>query len=227
MSEAMTKTGSPGRPAGRDSDKVRADLLKAAEEHFLSRDFKAVSLRQIAETAGVNGAMVNYYFGGKQGLYMAMVDDLFKSLDQSLEQLGEGSKFTVAQFSQSYSRILCDNPWWPNFMVREVLFGEGETRNAIVDKFSSSVAPMLLQSIEQEISDGNYRQDLDPKLALLSLMSMTIFPFLAKPLVEQILGLSLDQDAVEKMSTHTTQLFFAGVEDASSDERANNKGDQT
>jgi len=37
---------------------VRSDLLHAARGHFLSRDFKAVSVKQIAETAGVNGAMV-------------------------------------------------------------------------------------------------------------------------------------------------------------------------
>ena len=110
MNKAKTKTGNLGRPAGRDSEKVRQDLLQAARQHFLIRDFKAVSLRQVAETAGVNGAMVNYYFGGKQGLYLAMVDELFEALDRSLQVVANNSELTIADFSRGYSRILADNP---------------------------------------------------------------------------------------------------------------------
>ena len=90
MKQSSTKTAALGRPSGRDSDKVRRNLLEAARDHFLKRDFKAVSLRQIASSAGVNGAMVNYYFGGKQGLYLAMVDEVFESLESKMAGLSDG-----------------------------------------------------------------------------------------------------------------------------------------
>ena len=212
MTATTRKRNNLGRPAGKDSERVRADLLNAAREHFLSREFKAVSIRRIAETAGVNGAMVNYYFGGKQGLYMAMVEDLFRRLEDSLGELDKDSALTVADFSNSYCKLLAENPWWPNFFVREVLFSEGETREAIIDKFRSVFAPRLLQSIQAEISAGHFRQDLNPGLTLLSLMAMTIFPFLAKPMVEQILQLSLDETTVGVLAAHNTKLFLYGVE---------------
>lgn len=220
MNQAKTKTGNLGRPAGRDSEKVREGLLQAAREHFTSREFKAVSLREIAATAGVNGAMVNYYFGGKQGLYMAMVDGMFESLEESLPELTESSVVTPEDFSRSYCKFLGENPWWPNFMVREVLFSEGDTREAMIEKFSSSFAPRLMLSIQQQISEGNYRQDLNPGMTLLSLMGMTIFPFLAKPMVEQVLKLSIDSNMAAALAEHNIQLFMNGVksdiEDASS-----------
>ena len=212
MTATTRKRNNLGRPAGKDSERVRADLLDAAREHFLSREFKAVSIRRIAATAGVNGAMVNYYFGGKQGLYMAMVEDLFRRLEDSLGALDKDSALTVADFSNSYCKLLAENPWWPNFFVREVLFSEGETREAIIDKFRSVFAPRLLQSIQAEISAGHFRQDLNPGLTLLSLMAMTIFPFLAKPMVEQILQLSLDETTVGVLAAHNTKLFLHGVE---------------
>ncbi|MCH8264245.1 MAG: TetR/AcrR family transcriptional regulator [Proteobacteria bacterium] len=212
MTATTRKRNNLGRPVGKDGDRVRADLLDAAREHFLSREFKAVSIRRIAATAGVNGAMVNYYFGGKQGLYMAMVEDLFRRLEDSLGALDKDSALTVADFSRSYCKLLAENPWWPNFFVREVLFSEGETREAIIDKFRSVFAPRLLQSIQAEISAGHFRQDLNPGLTLLSLMAMTIFPFLAKPMVEQILQLSLDETTVGVLAAHNTQLFLHGVE---------------
>ena len=212
MTATTRKRNNLGRPVGKDGDRVRADLLDAAREHFLSREFKAVSIRRIAATAGVNGAMVNYYFGGKQGLYMAMVEDLFRRLEDSLGALDKDSALTVADFSRSYCKLLAENPWWPNFFVREVLFSEGETREAIIDKFRSVFAPRLLQSIQAEISAGHFRQDLNPGLTLLSLMAITIFPFLAKPMVEQILQLSLDETTVGVLAAHNTQLFLHGVE---------------
>ena len=212
MIESKTRNSNLGRPAGRDSEKVKADLLQAARQHFLSSEFKAVSIRRIAETAGVNGAMVNYYFGGKQGLYMAMVDDLLQSLEQSLGELGNNSDVSVADFSSSYCKLLAENPWWPNFMVREVLFSEGEIRDAIIKKFGSVLAPRLLQSIQEGVETGRYRQDLNPGLTLISLMGMTVFPFIAKPVLESVLNLSIDEKMATTLAEHNTQLFLHGIE---------------
>lgn len=212
MTVSKPRTSNIGRPAGRDSDKVREDLLQAAREHFLSSEFKAVSIRQIAATAGVNGAMVNYYFGGKQGLYLAMIEGLLGSLEQSVQALGQNSDATIADFSSSYCQLLAENPWWPNFMMREVLFGDGEMRAVMIEKFSSVFVPRLLRSIQDGIASGQFREDLNPGLTLLSLMGMTIFPFLAKPMVEAVLNTQVDGDTVAMLAAHNTQLFLHGVE---------------
>ena len=90
---------------------MRSDLLEAARGHFLKNEFKAVSLRQIAETAGVNAAMVNYYFGGKEGLYLAMIEGLLEKLEKSLQAIGDSDALSVTDFSRSYSQVLLENPW--------------------------------------------------------------------------------------------------------------------
>ncbi len=204
-------TKAAGRPAGGDSENVRSDLLKAARDHFLDRDFKAVSLREIASSAGVNGAMVNYYFGGKKGLYLAMVDELFESLDEKVKRLDEGSEFSVVDFSRSYCLLLAENPWWPNFVVREILFSEGETKEEVLQRFGKMIAPKLMQAVAQEVKQGNYRQDLNPQLTILSLMGMTIFPFLAAPMIEHLFGMTLDESMANKLATHNIELFMNGV----------------
>ncbi len=206
-----TSRNAVGRPAGADSEKVRADLLEAARQHFLKSEFKAVSLRQIADSAGVNPAMVNYYFGNKQGLYVAMVEELLAALDTSLAAIAENETLTIADFSRHYARILAENPWWPNFIVREVLFSEGEIRQVMIQRFSSAFAPRLLASINGEIQSGHYRQDLDPAMTMISIMGMTIFPFLARPMMESVLKLELNEDFAEQLSTHNITLFQQGV----------------
>ena len=211
MKQANAKRGAVGRPAGREGEEVRADLLRAAREHFLKRDFKAVSLREIASSAGVNGAMVNYYFGGKKGLYLAMVDEVFATLEEQIKELDDNAEYSVADFSRSYSLLLAQNPWWPNFFVREILFSEGETREEVMRRISSLIAPKLLQSIRREIDSGHYREELTPELTILSLMAMTIFPFLAAPMVERILGVAIDEGVAANIASHNVDIFMHGV----------------
>ena len=209
------KNAPVGRPPGRDSEQVRNALLKAAQEHFLGREFKAVSLRQIADSAGVNPAMVNYYFGSKQGLYLAMVDSLLSQLQGSLARLsdtrdGKGS-YTIAEFSSAYTQLIAQNPWWPNFMAREVLFADGEIRDGILERFSGVFAPALVSSISAEIEEGNFREELDPQLTLISLLAMTVFPFLARPMMEQVMNIEMDENFAERLARHNTALFLHGV----------------
>lgn len=224
MKPAKPIASNVGRPAGRESDKVRADLLEAAREHFLQRDFKAVSLREIASSAGVNGAMVNYYFGGKKGLYIAMVDELFESLDLRMNELNDSLTFNIADFSRSYTLLLLENPWWPNFVVREILFNEGETKEEVLKRFSSLIAPRLMQAIKQEIANGNYRSNLKPEFTILSLMGMTIFPFMAKPIIEQVFASSIDENTASELAAHNIELFLNGVHASNQNSIASSEG---
>jgi AcrR family transcriptional regulator len=54
-----------GRPRAASAGNVRERLLHAARELFLRYGYRAVSSRQIGAAAGVNFAMIRYYFGGK------------------------------------------------------------------------------------------------------------------------------------------------------------------
>lgn len=211
MKQSNKKSAALGRPSGGDSEKVRRDLLEAARDHFLKRDFKAVSLREIASSAGVNGAMVNYYFGGKKGLYLAMVDELFEALDAKMASLSDNSEFSIADFSRSYCQLLAENPWWPNFVTREILFSEGETKEEVLQRFSKMIAPKLRHAVDQEIESGNFRKELSPELTIMSLMGMTIFPFLAAPMLERVFDMTFDEPMVNKLATHNVDLFMNGV----------------
>ena len=65
-----------GRPRGDTAGNVRERLLHAARELFLRYGYRAVSSRQIGAAAGVNFAMIRYYFGGKPGLYREILQGL-------------------------------------------------------------------------------------------------------------------------------------------------------
>jgi AcrR family transcriptional regulator len=60
----------------RTPDATRAKLLDAAGRMFAERGYQATTVRDICARAGANVALVNYYFGGKQGLYTAVLRQL-------------------------------------------------------------------------------------------------------------------------------------------------------
>ena len=200
-----------GRPAGTHNESVRGLLLAAARKEFSVREFKAVSIKTIAEAAGVNGAMVHYYFGDKKGLYLAMIEQIFAPMLENFSEVENRHFQSIEAFIKTYTRLLAENPWWPNFVVREVLFGDEEFRDLIVNRIRDHLSPGLLKLIQEEREDGHFRAEMDPRFALLSLMSMTVFPFLARPLVESVLDMNMDERAVEALADHNCKLFLSGV----------------
>lgn len=65
----MNKSRSRGRPRGTTT--TRADILEAARRRFLAHGYDGVTLRAVAADAGVDVALISYYFGSKKGLFGA------------------------------------------------------------------------------------------------------------------------------------------------------------
>src|SRR5215471_11615481 len=74
-----------GRPRGASAGNVRERLLHAARDLFLRYGYRAVSSRQIGAAAGVNFAMIRYYFGGKPGLYREILQGVLPAQLQEFE----------------------------------------------------------------------------------------------------------------------------------------------
>jgi hypothetical protein len=65
--------------------------------------------------------------------------------------------------------------------------------------------------MRREQARGALRSDLDPRLAALSAIGMTVFPFLALPVTSRVLGLSPDEETIERLADHTTRVLFEGI----------------
>ena len=65
----------PDRPRKRDAEATRAAILEAAKTHFARSGFDGAFLRDIAADAGADAALINRYFGGKDGLFAAALKD--------------------------------------------------------------------------------------------------------------------------------------------------------
>ncbi len=203
----------PGRPvAAGSSEDGRETLLLAARELFAAHGADAVSVRQVASLANVSPAMINYYFKDKRGLIRAVLE---RSLDQLLATIKEVVAVhdgpLGAVFIDRYIRTLTADPLLPQLMVREVLAGETSYRTEIASRFLQQAMGLLLPRLMEDKTENNLRSDLDPRLTVISLVSMCVFPFIARPLLGPALNFQYDEAFAETLIQHTSQLFYEGA----------------
>ena len=199
-----------GRPRGTIAGKVRERLLEAARALFLRYGYRAVSSRQIGAAAGVNFAMIRYYFGGKPGLYREILQGVLPpEITEAMQGGRDGPK--LADILSNITRVWAANPWIAGFVLREVLVPGGPMRTMFLREFPERLAPIVERALRAEIERGALRSDLDPKLLVLSVVSLAVFPFLGFPLTSRVFGVRNDEEFVTRFLRHTQALLACGV----------------
>jgi len=191
---------------------VRGALLEAARKSFAERGFEAVSLREIAAAAGVNAAMVRYYFGNKQGLYLAILSEgaapLLAHLERALEQPEVDGEEALREFLVQFAATMAREPWLPQLFMREVLSADGPLREEFVGRFAARGAHALQALLRRDRRQGRLAQDVEPDLGAIAVMSLAWFPFIARPLVEAVLEAPLDADLAGRLAQQGAALLY-------------------
>lgn len=187
-------------------------LLSAARELFLRYGYRAVSSRQIASAAGANVAMIRYYFGGKPGLYKEVCQAAIQPMKTRIDAMTEGTmSVEIGTLIGTAMRTWASNPWLLGLIIREVLMPDGPLRTMFVKEFPERLAPMIEQLVRREMQRGVLRDDLDPALTVLSLISLGLFPFLALPVTSKVFGVRTDEEFIQRLILHTTELLVRGI----------------
>jgi AcrR family transcriptional regulator len=185
---------------------VRSRLLKAASQLFARRGYGAVSLREIARAADVTPAMVHYYFGDKRGLYEAMLEWAWARVLQRVRKVSG-----VAELVDTVAHTLAAEPWIAPLVVRQVLTQGGPFQERFISEYASMMARIVPTLVEAEQRAGRLRADLDPRLAMLSMLGMTVFPFVARPVVERVFELRYDEAFIARFVAHTQRFLAEGA----------------
>lgn len=203
----------PGRPAGGNEADIRSALLDAAGKLFLKHGFERVTARQIAAAAGTTPAMIHYYFGNKLGLFRAMLDAAIAPLRERVAALllQTDGALDVPSLMATHMRTMATHSWIPLFVLNEVLVEKGRFRATFIREIAGRQLPLVVELLERGREAGAFRQDLNSKLAALSLLSLCMFPFLTKPVSATVLGLKYEGEELEQLIEHTARLFLLGI----------------
>jgi len=212
-----TRAGRPrlGRPSAEDARDVRADLLETARRLFVERGFGEVGIRELAREAGVTPAMIHYYFQGKEGLQHAMLEDSISRVLGRAREVAESTSDrsdVVKRLVTVLVEEFLAEPWVPTFVMRYVMLATGPFRDRFIERYASQIAELVPFLMRNEQAGRRLRADLDPRLAAVSLLSMTIHPFIARGLIEQAVGVHFDASIKDRFIEHTCRLFLEGAQ---------------
>ncbi|BDU17604.1 TetR/AcrR family transcriptional regulator [Lysobacter auxotrophicus] len=203
---------SPGRP-GADGPDLRERLLDAAIACFVREGIAGTSLRTIASEAGVTPALLHYYFGDKVQLQEAVISErvlpAFQQLREPLAAAGDDVAGLIAAFVNGVGRVVAAHPWLPPLWVREVLCEGGALRDVLFERIGPQLPQMMTARFAQAQARGEINEDLDPRLLMVSLVGLTLFPAAGAPIWRRLLQADdLDFDALRR---HTLALLDRGL----------------
>ncbi len=187
---AMTDDGREAR-----GDRTREALVRAGRDAFVRRGFAGASVRDIADAAGCNSALVRYHFGGKDGLWQAVLEEGLAALRMRVEAaIGQACTPREAFLGALGAWIdhLEADPGFPRLVARGVLDGDPE----VLRVTTAQLAPLLAVGTAL----GAERD------ALITVFGATVVPWLYTPVLEQLLGDPLASEALASRRRHLEEL---------------------
>jgi len=201
-----------GRPVGESQD-LRGRLLDVAVTCFAHHGVAGSTLREIAREAGVNPALVHYYFGDKPQLLQAVMAErlmpAFGEVRDAALQGGDDIAGVIAGFVRGMCATIERHPWLPPLWVREVLCEGGALREMLLETEMPQMPRLLAQRFAAAQQAGQLNPDLDPRLLVTSLIGLTLFPAAGAPVWRRLLDAE-DIDAAA-MHDHAIALLDRGA----------------
>src|SRR5947209_67386 len=158
------KSGSRGEP-----EKTRAAILKAALEEFSNEGVTGARTDEIARRAGVNKALLYYYFKDKEGLYAAALEQVFSGLHEKvsavLERADLPARERLVLCVRTHFDYIASAPVYPRLVQREFMRSTGRAlspaASKIMERHGKPLYSRLEKLIDEGISNGDFRR-VDP-----------------------------------------------------------------
>lgn len=189
----------------------REKLLEVATELFAQKGYAAVSIRELAQSARANSAMISYYFGGKEGLYREVLEKQFSALADAVVEatsIHDTAPERFRRFSQALLSINLGSPHWLRLYYAE-LCSPTSCYDAIIKKHVRRIADTGAGIIDAGITSGEFREDIKPTYASMAMAGMIHYFFLVRPLAEN-LNLS-DPGQETDFVQQATSVFLEGL----------------
>jgi TetR/AcrR family transcriptional regulator len=174
---------------GKDQN-TEQKILEAAKIVFLERGLDGARMQDIADKAGINKALLHYYFRSKDKLFDVI---FYEAAAHFLPQLGElfASSLPlfekIEKFVHTYIDLLQANPHLPLFVLNEMQKKDGSEFFAKLWQGKKPAVHILAKQIDEAAKAGLIKP-IKPVHLLLNIVSMSIFPFVARPIVKMVWG---------------------------------------
>ena len=168
-------------------------ILDAAMEVFIAKGFDGARMQEIADIAEINKALLHYYFRSKDKLFEAVFQETLLQIGPMvLSFVNEPIPLEVKiwKFVDEYIEIIKNNPRLPLFILNEIHVNPDRVLDFLnIGAFLDTDA--MQEQLNKETELNNLDQ-VDVKHFVVNILSMTIFPFIGKPIMQKTLQIKED-----------------------------------
>jgi TetR/AcrR family transcriptional regulator len=166
-----------------EKDSTQAKILLAAKQVFLAKGMAGARMQDIADEAGINKALLHYYFRSKEKLFEVIFSEALEQFFPKIVDIIESdmSLFEkIEKFCSQYIAMMRENAYLPLFVLNEV----NKQPEYFKERFWKNKDSLFMKfglQVESEIKQGKIKK-ISPAHLFINMISMCIFPFIAKPL---------------------------------------------
>ncbi|WP_423149265.1 TetR/AcrR family transcriptional regulator [Rubrolithibacter danxiaensis] len=159
-------------------------ILQAAKKVFVLKGMAGARMQDIANEAGINKALLHYYFRSKEKLFEVIFTEALMRIVPRVTAILDSDEplfDKIEEFCSDYIDVVSDNPYIPLFVINEM----NKQPDDFIKKIWGKQKPAINNFLKQveEYSMKGLIKETDPHQLLTHIISMTIFPFLAKPIL--------------------------------------------
>lgn len=163
-------------------------IIAAARKIFVQKGLAGARMQDIADEAGINKAMLHYYYRSKDRLFEIVFEEAVGQLLSGVNDIFQADmtpREKIIAAVDHYITSLGRAPYLPLFVVHEI----SQNPERILQRFASTTLlpniGLFLKELAVEMEQGRMRK-VDPWQLMVSLISMCVFPFVGKPLLQAV-----------------------------------------
>lgn len=185
-------------PAGPDDRDTERRILDAARRIFVRRGSAGARMQEIAAEAGVNQALLHYYFRTKDALALAVLREAAARLFPGLLRILGGDAPLEARIEQvvhHYIDTLREHPFLPGYVLAEITFAPERIPEVAMGMLGPGRIELMrtaIAKLDKDLAARGKAGDMRPMRAdqfLVNLASLCVFPFAARPMLGHLLEL--------------------------------------
>lgn len=177
-------------------------IKEAAKKLFTQKGFEAVKTRDIAAEAGINLALLNYYFRSKQKLFDVVMMENMQQFIKGVAAILMDDEAPIDKKLETlvahYIDILCTTPDLALFIFNHIRSAAKDNRDDLEIPAEIIAARNKIQKQLSAAMDAGLIARIDPTHLMANMMGLIIFPFIASPILKSKRGIS-DKKFIELM----------------------------
>ncbi|MEI6049461.1 MAG: TetR/AcrR family transcriptional regulator [Bacteroidota bacterium] len=173
-----------------DNDKLTEErIFEAATDVFVDKGMDGARMQDIASHAGINKALLHYYYRTKDQLFNAVFEMIAKKIFKKFAPVFDENLSLEAKirfFFREHITFLQENPKLPAFILNEINRNPARIKKLLNNVDFENLWQKLYDQHKEELDNYNISEPMMPQL-MTSIAALSVFPFAARGLIESIL----------------------------------------